>query len=69
MLTTCLSLDLSRDGILVVAIHPGWVQTDVGGMIALDQEQGAGMVLATIGHLTADDNGKFLNYKGETIPW
>lgn len=31
MLTCCLAEDFKKDGILVMSLHPGWVQTEMGG--------------------------------------
>ena len=31
MISKCLSSDLKEDGILTCLVHPGWVQTDMGG--------------------------------------
>ena len=31
MVSKCLSSDLKEDGILACLVHPGWVQTDMGG--------------------------------------
>ena len=31
MISKCLSSDLKEDGILICLVHPGWVQTDIGG--------------------------------------
>lgn len=65
-----LSIDLAEQGIKVLALHPGWVQTDMGGPNALisveDSVAGLKKVL-----LEADEtsSGHFYNYDGTTIPW
>jgi NAD(P)-dependent dehydrogenase (short-subunit alcohol dehydrogenase family) len=70
MITKSLSVDLSKDGILAYAIHPGWVQTDMGGKNALINTETS--VLGMLGSITAGDaalSGKMLNYDGKVIPW
>ncbi|XP_017321931.1 C-factor [Ictalurus punctatus] len=70
MITRCMAVDLEPDGILCMAIHPGWVRTDMGGQEApLSTEESIGSVLAVIGSLTEKDHGMFLHYTGEALPW
>lgn len=70
MVTRCLAVDLEPDGILCMAIHPGWVRTDMGGSEApLSPEESVSSVLSVIGGLTEKDHGSFLNFTGETLPW
>lgn len=70
MITKGLSADLARRGITVVAFHPGWVQTDMGGRQApvsvRDSVRGLRQV---IGGLTAKDTGGFFAYDGRKLPW
>ena len=65
-----LSIDLRAEGITVVALHPGWVQTDMGGPNALiSTETSIDGMTALLDRLTPDDSGKFFNYDGAEIPW
>ncbi|KAI2653567.1 Aspartate aminotransferase, mitochondrial [Labeo rohita] len=70
MVTRCLAVDLEADGILCMALHPGWVRTDMGGPDApLSPEESISCVLSVIGGLTEKDHGSFLHYTGEQLPW
>ncbi len=65
-----LSVDLAGQGVSVVLLHPGWVQTEMGGPNAListeTSVQGLRQVLA---QLDLGNTGRFLNYDGSVIPW
>ena len=53
-----------------VALHPGWVRTDMGGDNAtLSPEQSAAGIRATLAKLTRQDNGSFYNYDGKRLTW
>ena len=53
-----------------VALHPGWVRTDMGGSNAtLSPEQSAAGIRATLAKLTRHDNGTFYNYDGKRLTW
>ncbi|CAG5958446.1 unnamed protein product [Menidia menidia] len=70
MVSRCMAVDLEPDGILCMAIHPGWVRTDMGGSEApLSPEESISSVLSVIGGLTEKDHGSFLNFTGEQLPW
>ncbi|XP_070687383.1 C-signal [Pempheris klunzingeri] len=70
MVSRCMATDLEPDGILCMAIHPGWVRTDMGGSEApLSPEESVSSVLSVIGGLTEKDHGSFLNFTGEVLPW
>ncbi|XP_056622609.1 C-factor [Triplophysa dalaica] len=70
MITRCLAVDFEEHGILCVALHPGWVRTDMGGPDApLSTEESIASVLNVIGGLSERDHGSFLHYNGEELPW
>lgn len=70
MLTVCLSNELKAEGFTCVAMHPGWVRTDMGGSGApLTPAQSVRSLLEVFDALTPQRTGSFLNYDGTTIPW
>jgi NAD(P)-dependent dehydrogenase (short-subunit alcohol dehydrogenase family) len=65
-----LALDLNRHGIVVVAMHPGWVRTDMGGPSAqLDVETSVAGMRRAIADLSRAQSGCFLSYEGKELPW
>jgi NAD(P)-dependent dehydrogenase (short-subunit alcohol dehydrogenase family) len=53
-----------------VALHPGWVKTDMGGAGAdLTPERSVNDLRQVIAKLSASDNGKFFNHDGSSISW
>ncbi len=57
-------------GIIVVALSPGWVRTDMGGEgAALSPEASVKGLRKVIAGLTISDSGRFLSYDGKSIPW
>lgn len=65
-----LSIDLKPHGIAVVTLHPGWVETDMGGPNALINTQTSVAGLRqVIDHLSLENTGKFIAYDGKEIAW
>ena len=55
---------------VLLALSPGWVQTDMGGAAAtLTIEQSVPAMVKMIDGLGAADNGRFLNYDGQALAW
>ena len=79
MVTKTLSIELARRhrGIRCVALHPGTVATDLsapfrGNVKAgqlFDVAQSVAHLLAVLDQLDEDDNGNFLAWDGQIIPW
>ncbi len=66
----CLAQQWQDEGLTLAMLHPGWVQTDMGGANAdlTPQESVEGMQ-SVIDGLSHDQNGKFYDYSGREIPW
>ncbi len=70
MFSRLLSFDLKERGIIVLALHPGHVKTDMGGSGApLVPEESIRGMISVIDSITEEDSGKFLDWEGGEIPW
>ena len=57
-------------GLTVIVMHPGWVQTDMGGDAAdINAEESITGMKSVIEKVTNADTGKFYNYDGSPLPW
>lgn len=58
------------ESVTVVAMHPGWVRTDMGGSNArLAPEESVRGMIDVVANLTSEDAGRFLTYEGHEVPW
>lgn len=70
MLAKGLAATLASKAIIVVAVSPGWVRTDMGGAGApLSPEASVRGLRKVIEGLTPRDSGRFLSHDGTQIPW
>ena len=64
------NLALEHPDVTCLALHPGWVQTEMGGKGAsLSVHEAAQGLYRVISEANTSISGHFLNYKGEHIPW
>ena len=64
--------NLARDypDLTSICLHPGWVQTEMGGQNALiTPEESVRGMLQVIARVTRDDSGSFFNFKDQALPW
>jgi len=63
-------MDLAARGVICVALHPGWVQTDMGGSAApLTIDQSVPAMVKTIDGFTTKHNGRYIQYDGAELAW
>jgi len=69
-ITQGLANDLQSEGICCVVMHPGWVQSDMGGPhAAITTQESAFGILNVINQLTMEDTGTFINWDGTRPEW
>jgi len=65
-----LSIDLKEKGIISVALHPGWVKTEMGGPNAeITARECVEQIFNNLASLTIKDGGRFIDIDGSDIPW
>ena len=70
MFTSTLAAELGPEGFTCLALHPGWVRTDMGGANAnLSPEESVSSMRAVLDALTVEDNGRYLGYDGTEVAW
>ncbi len=62
--------DLRDRGITAVALHPGWVRTDMGGPNGeISVEESASGLRKVLSEVSIEDSGRFFDIDGSVIPW
>jgi NAD(P)-dependent dehydrogenase (short-subunit alcohol dehydrogenase family) len=70
MITVKLAARLSDDGIIVVALHPGYLRTAMGGPgAAMEAGDAARQIADLVDSLTPEQTGQFLRWDGTIHPW
>ena len=70
MASALLANALAERGILVLALHPGWVQTEMGGAQAqVTPADAVAGLLRVIDAATPSRSGAFLDWRGASLPW
>lgn len=67
---SAMARDVRPSGIGCLLLHPGWVQTDMGGpSAAIDAVTSVTGMRQVIEDWSIGDTGAFLDYAGEPLPW
>lgn len=70
MVMKSLATDLKSYSIAVAVLHPGWVQTEMGGPDALiDTRTSVSGLRQVIADLDLNNSGRFVAYDGKVINW
>ena len=70
MLTVAMKNELVDRNISLMLLHPGWVETDMGGPNApLQPKESVEGILKRIHEQTLEMSGRFVQYDGAHLPW
>lgn len=69
-LTRTFALGLGDGGPTVLSLHPGWVQTEMGGSEApLDVVTSCKGLVEQVTHAAGLGGHRFIDYRGDSLPW
>lgn len=70
MFTVSMKKELKERNISLLLLHPGWVETDMGGPMApIQPEESVCGILDRIEEQTLEMTGRFVDYTGTILPW
>jgi NAD(P)-dependent dehydrogenase (short-subunit alcohol dehydrogenase family) len=70
MLHRSLAADDAARGVVILALSPGWVRTEMGGPGApTPVERSVRGMIRVADEATPEQNGTFLDWRGRTVPW
>ncbi len=68
MFSVCLAREFPK--VTVLAMHPGWVKTAMGGPQApTDPEDSASGIIDVVTKATLKDSGRYVDFRGKELPW
>jgi NAD(P)-dependent dehydrogenase (short-subunit alcohol dehydrogenase family) len=70
MFTMAMKNELMEENISLLMIHPGWVETDMGGPRApVQAHESVKGILERVDEQTLAMSGRFVEYTGRSLPW
>ena len=70
LLVKGLSIDLAPRGVRTLAVHPGWVVTDMGGPDApVNKVDSIAGIRQVVANYDGGQTGRFYQYDGRELPW
>ena len=62
--------ELEALGASLIILHPGWVETDMGGPHApLTPQESVKGIVARLNEQNGELSGRFVQYDGRELPW
>ena len=65
-----LAAEIGNQGLISVIVDPGWMRTDMGGELAVQEPaDSARGIIRLAEQLHAEENGSFVTWQGQPVPW